>query len=371
LANVARSEVPSVAPTVNDRSTAMPTISVKRPQLPQGKDANPGKGVPPFSHHGILELAAPFVRQGYQVDLAASDRAARKLAFRPVEYAAVAGQHPALSCTLHLEQVHRAKFRLVRMLKTPDGLTAQVTAEGDDPARLLPAVEAIAPARQFHEIAGARLALSYSLAWWTPTAEVRPPSADKLRTPRLVRAETRVEGVQLLVQQEGNQQTLRVRIAATDKRRLALTTDFLAVLGWRWSPLRPTATGAWDGSLKVPRREPRRTDRLEQLLDIATAHLARTMASPPAEFNDQHRPARWRAAVQRLLPLLFVAGSVLTFVTLVVILPKTPVYQVLLLYFSIAVIVVVTLMDKAYRFEIPPLPRTLSQADWYSFESAP
>lgn len=349
----------------------MPTISVKRPQQSQARDAKPRGGAPPFSHHGILELAAPFIEQGYKVDLAASDRAERQLAFHPVEHAAVSGRHPALSCALRLEQPHRAKFRLIRTLQTRDGLTAQVTAEGDDPARLLPAVEAIAPARQFHEIAGTRLALSYSLAWWTPQAEVRPPSADSLRTPRLVRAETQVDGVQLLVQDEGNRRTLSVRIAATDNRRLALTTDFLAVLGWRWSPLRPNATGAWDGSLKVPGREPRRTERLEGQLDVAAAHFARTIASPPADFNGQHRPARWRAALQRLLPLLFVGGSILAFVVLIVILPKTPVYQVLLLDLSIVVIVVTALMDKAYRFEIPPVPRTLSQADWYSFDSAP
>lgn len=349
----------------------MPTITVKRAQEPRKPDANPGSGALPFSHHGILELAAPFSQQGYKVDLAASDRAERRLVFHPVTIEEVPGQHPALSCVFRLEQPHRAKYRLVRTLKTPDGLTAQVTAEGDDPARLLPAVEGVAPARQFHPIRGTHLALSYSLASWTATAEVRPPSADALRTPHLVRAETQVNGVQLLVQEEDNRRTLSVRIAATDKRRLALTADFLAVLSWRWSPLRPNATGAWDGSLRVPRREPRRTDRLESLLDVATAHLVATMARPPADFHGLHKGARWRAALQRLLPMLFVTGSVLLFIVLIVILPKTPVYQVLLLDLSIVVIVVVTLMDKAYRFEIPPVPRMLAQANWHSFDPAP
>ena len=40
---------------------------------------------PPLTHHEILALAAPFARAGWQVDLAASQRAERRIAFRPLE----------------------------------------------------------------------------------------------------------------------------------------------------------------------------------------------------------------------------------------------------------------------------------------------
>jgi hypothetical protein len=255
----------------------------------------------------------------------------------------------------------------VRSLTTQDGLTATVTAEGDAVARLLAAVEGVDPARQFHEIADTCLALSYSLAWWTAGAEVRPSNADALRTPHLVRGEVCANGVQLTVEEQDNRRALAVRVVATDRRRLALTGDFLAVLGWRWSPLRPNRQGAWEGSLSAPRREPRRTRRLEDLLEAATAHLAATTARPPADFHDRHRGARWRAALQRLSPLLFVTGSIVVFLVLIVILPKTPVYQVLLLDLSIVVIVAIALMDKAYRFEVPPVPRPLTQPSWDSW----
>jgi hypothetical protein len=340
----------------------MPTISVKR-AIPQPSH-DTGPGVPPFSHHGILELAAPFSRRGYKVDMSASERAERRLAFRPVELPAVPGRYPRLTCVLRLEQPHRAKFRLVRSLRAPDGLTATATAEGDDVASLLAAIEDLAPSRQFRTVHGSLLALSFGLAWWTAGAEVRPSGADRLREPRLVRAEAIANGVRLLVEEEDNRRAFAVRIAATDDRRLALTSDFLAVLGWQWSPLRPNAQGAWEGGLSVPRREPRRTRRLEDLLQAATAHLAVTMARSPADFHDDHMAARWRAALQRLSPLLLVAGSIIVFLVLIVILPRSPIYQVLLLDMSIVVIVAVALMDKAYRLEIPPLPRPLTQAGW-------
>ena len=50
---------------------------------------------PPLSHHDVLTLVAPFSRRGRPIDLAASDRGARKLLFRPVEHPAADGR-PAL-----------------------------------------------------------------------------------------------------------------------------------------------------------------------------------------------------------------------------------------------------------------------------------
>ena len=49
----------------------------------------------PLTHHEIMSLVAPFARSGRHVDLAASDRPQRRLAFKLVEHAAVVDGLPA------------------------------------------------------------------------------------------------------------------------------------------------------------------------------------------------------------------------------------------------------------------------------------
>ena len=51
---------------------------------------------PPLTHHDIIALVEPFSRQGRQVDLAGSDRTARKLLFKPVERMVAGPDLPAL-----------------------------------------------------------------------------------------------------------------------------------------------------------------------------------------------------------------------------------------------------------------------------------
>lgn len=55
---------------------------------------------PPLSHHEILVLADPFARAGLQVDLAATNRAARTVVFKPVELPAAGPttRHCACCC---------------------------------------------------------------------------------------------------------------------------------------------------------------------------------------------------------------------------------------------------------------------------------
>jgi len=65
----------------------------------------PGAGMPapPFSHHEILDLVEPFARLGLRVDLAASGRLERRLAFRPVEHPTDEPALAGLQETLQLE----------------------------------------------------------------------------------------------------------------------------------------------------------------------------------------------------------------------------------------------------------------------------
>ena len=94
----------------------------------------------------------PFTRAGRHVNLAGSDRAARKLSFKPVHHAAAPSQ-PALQEALQLECPPSAPLRLTRTLHLPGGLLAvlavQSKADGATPAELLACLAAIPLQRQF------------------------------------------------------------------------------------------------------------------------------------------------------------------------------------------------------------------------------
>src|SRR5512145_905587 len=102
----------------------------------------------PLTHHDILGLVAPFVRRGRHVDLPASDRMARRVAFRPVEHAAEASGRPPLVETLALEHPEPGWFELTRTLRLADGLQATLVTEGRTAAEVLERVEAVPLERQ-------------------------------------------------------------------------------------------------------------------------------------------------------------------------------------------------------------------------------
>ena len=106
----------------------------------------------PLTHHQILGLVAPFTRAGLQVDLAASQRLERRLAFRPVQHAAVDGVHPALTETLWLDAADDSRHKLSRVLTGPDGLDATLDAEGADAGALLTRLAAVPLQRQWQQL---------------------------------------------------------------------------------------------------------------------------------------------------------------------------------------------------------------------------
>lgn len=328
---------------------------------PAAAAANPSA----LSHHAIMELAAPFRRRGYAVDLGATDRSRRSLAFRPIEVAAVPGQDGQSRCLMRLEQPHRALIRLTRTLEASDGRTATLTAEGDDPEALLDAVENVKAARQFHEVAGVMLVRDYWISRWSAASPGRLPAGYVPGLPRLTKVETSIGGIGLSGADEGRR-AFEIRLTTDEDRRLDLTEDLLAVLGWNWRPLRMNDKGDWWGSVKPPARDPRRTARLEEMLDTAVTHLVETLPRIPAQFHWRYHGARWRAAFQRLLPLLITSTLVVAFFALTFLLPKSVLSHMFLLYMSILGIVAMSLLDKSYRLEIPPIPRPLAQSRWWS-----
>ncbi|MGF1511823.1 MAG: hypothetical protein ACFB9M_20200 [Myxococcota bacterium] len=323
-----------------------------------------------LSHHAIMILVAPFTRRGYRVDLAASDRAQGMLTFRAVEVPAVPGGHPALKSVLRLERPHRLKVRVIRRLEAADGQTATVTAEGDDPEALLDALERIEPARQFHVVEGSSLEANPPMitrSYGTEVWHTQPsrPGLWRARTawPRLTKAEARLGPLHCAAtDQEGR--ALEIRLTARKGTSLQLPTDFLAVLGWSWRPLRRMDRSTWVGSVRPWGWPSERTARLERQLDETVTHIVETLPASPALFHRRHRAARWRAAFQRALPLLFIIGMTLGITAAVYLLPKSHAVQMLLLYTSIAAIAGLKMMDKAWRVEIPKPPRPLSQTRW-------
>ena len=62
---------------------------------------------PPLTHHDILALAEPFARRGRRVDLAASDRIARRVVFQET----TAAVHCARRCSSRTWAPARAASR--------------------------------------------------------------------------------------------------------------------------------------------------------------------------------------------------------------------------------------------------------------------
>ena len=114
---------------------------------------------PPVTPPEIMALAAPFARRGRHVDLAASDRMARRLAFRETALA----DDPALNERLWLEDAPGGRHRLVRAITLPSGAIAELQATGGDPAVLLERIEAIPASAQWRRSEGHELAISLRL----------------------------------------------------------------------------------------------------------------------------------------------------------------------------------------------------------------
>jgi len=339
---------------------------------------------PPLTHHQILALVEPFSRSGRQVDLAASDRLARRLLFKPRQLPAD-GACPALVETLQLDCHESGHHRLTRRLEPvepPDAIAgasgdatgdaaidasaegtlrwpaATLETTGTDPTRLLLRVDAVPPARHFDTGPGWRLARSHALL---PTAHGGEPVAT------FVRGEAQLHGLLLRLQvMDVKNVPGDLTLLPAPGERLALPEDVLAVIGWNWARLLPDGAG-WTSKLRLRGRGPRRTAAAEQALQRAAQHLAAVLAAPPPQYHRQWQLARWGVVLRRGIPTLtalgLVAGAVL--------LPRAtdPGLQgmwMALHYVPIGLLALSFTLQELARFEIPPLPRRLRVAQWRS-----
>jgi hypothetical protein len=318
------------------------------------------QAVRPLTHHEILTLIGPFTRRGRHADMGATQRAQRRLVFKPVEHPSPLDSHPVLREVLELEVPERGEYHLVRTLTASDpadpqcALSATLTASGPDPDVLLAQIERFPLARHFPVHAGVPVQRSYRLA-----------RATGLWAPVLTAARVQVEGVTLVVDGErGGGMPAHVYLSAPPGQRLAIPQDLLAVLGKAWRPLEDY-TKDWRATLRVRKHEPERAPDLEEKLGRTIAHLAATLSQPPAVFHARHRRARWGVALRRGTPLLLAIGLIAA-TPAVSLLPmgEGTILRMLIFHAPPLMLVAFFLFNEVPRIEVPPLPRPLRQARW-------
>lgn len=301
---------------------------------------------PPLTHHDMLALAAPFARSGRHVDLAASDRIARRIAFRAADAADTIG---ALREELHLDDLGTGTLRLVRTLVHPSGLRATLEAMGPQPEALLQRIDAIPPPSQFS--AGDGFVIARSLVVTDGAL-------------RLARGVVRLQGIELVMTLSPVRGVAaELQIEETGGERLALPDDLLAVLGWDWTRLVRQPHG-WKSRLRLRGGPERRTRHAEAALARAAEHLARTLAEPPARFHERHLRARLGAMCRRGIPLATPAALAITVLAMPrVDIEGNPLWR-LLYHLPTVLIAGAFLLQELPAFEIPRWPRPRRSASW-------
>ena len=308
----------------------------------------------PLSHHEILGLVAPFARRGRQVDLGASQRLERRLAFKPVDRQLDDGT--AVAETLQLDHPQPGHFVLIRSLRLVDGiapgLTARLQTEGPDAEPLLNRIDAVAPQQQFDTGPGHALAFDHLVT-------TDPP------VPRLKQAELRTGGLTLRLKMPGvHGFPAEFTLEAPNGQGVALPDDLLAVLGRPWSALTPERAG-WRGTLSPRGAEPTRSRGTETRLAEAARHLARTFSEPPARYHDRLRRSRFRVLARRCLPLLSLAGLVGAAAAVPYLgLAEDSAWRMLIFNSPPLLVAFGLCLKEMPRFEIPPWPRRAAGGQW-------
>jgi len=305
----------------------------------------------PLTHHDILQLVGPFTRGGRHVDLGASDRLRRRVAFKPVDHPD-GMECPGLRETLALEDLGSGSYRLTRMLMPASGPAARLDAVGPEPGELLARILEIPPRRHFRSAGGIPIAMSLR---WVP----------ECASPIVTSGEAQVAGLVFkldtgtLARGPGT-----VTVTRSPADPLRLPQDTLAVLGGRWSRLRDAGDG-WAGELWLCGREPRRSRQAEDALAAAALHLARVLEAPPARFHERFAVARWRVFCRRLVPLATCIGLILCAAAVPKLhLPAASGLRMLILNSPPLLMILFFCLREVPIVEIPPLPRRSDAASW-------
>lgn len=318
---------------------------------------------PALTHHEILALVEPFTRRGFHVDLAASDRSARRLVFKTVDVPATSGGATVLRETLTMDCSDADRCVVQRTLTDPSGLQATLDAEGTQPDAALAAIAAIPREQHFRSGDGYVIARSYG--FWPPKNATRGEPA--VASLFLTRAMVRIDGLVLtlaLALPRLRNVAADLTLEPTGGARFDLPEDLLAVLGWDWARLVAT-DASWTSKLRLRGNVLRRSRTAERELERAARHLVAKFAEPPARFHDRHRLARWGVVLRRGIPSI---ASVLLIVGAL----KLPAFSdheyagifMALHYVPIAILALAFSLQELPRFEIPPLPRRSRAQRW-------
>lgn len=138
----------------------------------------------PLTHHDVLRLAAPLVRRGRRIDLAGSDRGARRVSFVAERDTLPGGRDVAIVWSAR--SLDDGAIELMRATAVDDGRIATFAAlvdSADDVEGALDTADTLTPARQLLECAGpdgapgppalARAALDHVLEPVDPDADPR------------------------------------------------------------------------------------------------------------------------------------------------------------------------------------------------------
>lgn len=378
----------------------------------------------PLTHHEIFTLVEPFSRRGYHVDLAASDRVARRLAFKPI--ARLSRAHPPQHYveTLALEQPGEARCRIVRTLRHASGLEASLESEGQDADQLLDLIESVDPEQHFRCTPKSIITRSYRLQTRspvTPPAPAQPVSQPNLsegtgaplpmpttgsspesssgdqapqgepseratqaeRSPRgltppaptpnqrprpqliLIRAEAKVEGLTLFLKAGGKRnEPAEIELRSDAGDISDLPEDLLAVIGWDWRLLKSVKQG-WRSTLRLRGKEPTRSRDAEVKLSRTIAHLADTLQAPPSRYHERFPRARWIVTFRRAIPLLIGLGLILAAPAVQFLeLPDESLIRMLIFHSPPILMIVLFSMRELPRIEIPPFPKPLTASSW-------
>jgi len=307
--------------------------------------------VTPLTHHEILELVEPFARQGRHVDLAASDRAHRRLQFKPVDHPGT----PAQRELLQLDSRGNGSFKLTRTLTRSDGTQATLEAQGADPGELLRRIQGVDRAQHFVDGPGYAIARSYLF-------EAYASGGGALV---LARGVVHVDGATLAFDVPAVKGvSANLSLQSLPGQRLTPPEDLLAVIGWNWARLVPEPDG-WTSRMRLRGSGEARSRKAEAALETAARHLAQTLAEPPARFHDRHLWARWGVVLRRMIPTLTAVGLIAGTVALPRIATNTePSFWLALHYVPIGILALAFTLQELPRFEIPAWPRRSRARSW-------
>jgi hypothetical protein len=325
---------------------------VPAPRAPAGAEEIP------LSHHEIMALVGPFARSGRAVDLAASDRLARRLDFKPQDRL-----EPGVREQLRLEGIGREGFSLRRTLTRPGCTPATLECEGQDTATLLRWIDGVPGDVHWRSGPDWTLVLHHRLA-------APPRGAPEGTPPRLIltRAEATLAAVPGLRLQATVSRVKNVPVALElrdeGERPPKLPEDLLSVLGLDWSRLARYGS-LWRATVRVKGDGQERSAHAERQLLQGVEHLARTLAEAPGRFHERFAAARWRVTLRRGFPLLVCLGLIGSAAAVPWMgITRESIYQMLVFNAPPILMVWLFSMRELPRIEIPPLPRRPADTDW-------